>query len=86
MSRRSGNRWVEVGDILIQKKAWDGKPFENGRKQLTGVVYEIAGDRDAVFVHWTPELPPFYRPEHGLLRVNIHNLYDADDIIKNNSC
>jgi hypothetical protein len=79
---KTGGRWAEVGDIIIQKRS--NYKTDRGRYPRTGVVYklEVRRGNEAAYIHWTPVPPPDYNINLGTLRTNLHNLYDTYDIIK----
>jgi hypothetical protein len=73
------NRWVDVGDLVIVKVDRDNK-----KAPWVGLVIrveEIYGSK-TVFLNWTPEDPPGYQRQYGLLRVNIHNNFTNYDVVK----
>ena len=69
------NRWVEIGDLLVQKS--DGKKY-------FGVVSHINCDHHghaSVLIEWaTP--PPDYIAGFGYARSNIHNLHRTFQVFK----
>ena len=79
---KTGARWAEVGDIIIQCRA--NNSYDQSQYPRTGVVYELKVRRgwEAAYIHWTPAPPPDYDIELGVLRVSLHNLYDTYEIIK----
>ena len=72
------NKHAQVGDMIIQKD-------KDTSLKWIGVVYDIKKDKwghGTAFLHWSPEPPPDYNKEYGILCTNIHNLYDTYDIVK----
>ena len=73
-----GNRWPQVGDMIIACVTLD-RPF-------VGVVRTIAkdkyGDKRDVFITWQGEGPVSYNPQHGYCATNIHNLRSTYKIIR----
>ena len=81
MFEKSVNRWVSVGDIVIQRLTSHGR---EGDGPWTGIVYKIADPRGScgsVHLHWTPCDPPDYREAFGLSRVNIHNMNSTYEVV-----
>tara|TARA_R110000824_G_scaffold119144_1_gene273104 strand:+ start:505 stop:918 length:414 start_codon:yes stop_codon:yes gene_type:complete len=81
--KKKVNRNVNVGDLVIQKKPSRNIEINTGKYPYIGVVYEmkVVHSYDTVFIHWSPENPPDYRPEYGLTRLGIHNLRSTYDVI-----
>ena len=73
------NRWVDVGDLVIVKVDRDNK-----KAPWVGLVIkieEIHGSK-TVFLNWTPEDPPGYQRQYGLLRLTIYNNFTNYDVVK----
>ena len=80
MFRESRN--PKIGDMII--KCVGGNVFS----RHIGIVHGFqkgkwSGQNEIAFITWSTDPPPNYHEEHGYYCVNIHNLRDEFEVIRN---
>jgi hypothetical protein len=79
MKRES--RTPQIGDVVIVTSC------HNSNLQHMGMVYEIHldkyGHQRNVLIEWSTLSPRDYQPEHGYGGINIHNIRDKFEVIRN---
>lgn len=86
---RRQSRHPQIGDMIVRKYTAD-EAYQNGlehqAKNFIGVVYEIKHDKwghaNKVRVQWSNDIPPGYNIYFGYSGVNIHNLRQEYDVIR----